>query len=287
MPRSLEQLKQTIRKALATLELSELQTQAELGYISDYILNLPTSAHWLDPQQEIPEALCLKVETLLNKRIKDRVPIQYLVSAASFYGLSYYVDPNVLIPRPETEHLVDLALAMTKQNHYQTALDLGTGSGIIPISLAYHLKKPDFQLTGVDISMGALAIAKKNAQTHDVEANIEWLQGDLFQPLAQQTFDMILSNPPYISHDEAETLFPEVYNNEPHLALFTPEGFPTFYQRIAQEASAHLNPGGAILVELGDQCTDHAQKAFTQAGFSKISVHPDYAGVERILVIQQ
>ncbi len=290
MTTSLKNIQSKIQDSLSAIGVSGLQIQAEIRYISEYILALPEASQWLDPEQEIPEHLVAQIEMLLKKRVDDRIPIQYLVSTAYFYGLPYYVDSHVLIPRPETEHLLDLALSFVKDPSFKTIktiLDLGTGSGIIPIALAHQLKEAGqtgFSITGVDISAKALEVAQKNALTHEVEGYIQWAQGDLFQPVSHQTFDLILSNPPYIEHTEATSLLPEVYDHEPHLALFTPEGEPSFYERIAREAKNHLNQEGVVIVELGYKCRASAEEAFKSSGFSAVTIHQDYAGIDRILV---
>ncbi len=290
MKTSLKETKKKITESLSSIGLSQVQTQAELAYISEYILKIPEASQWLDPEQEIPEKILQKIDKLLEKRVQKRIPIQYLVSSAYFYGLAYYVDKNVLIPRPETEHLVDLALEFTEKEGFKSFLDLGTGSGIIPISLAVQLKNQNknnmdtFKLIGVDISEEALKIAKKNALKHQVQADIQWITGDLFQNLSKQGFDMILSNPPFIQSSEALDMLPEVLQHEPHLALFTPDGKPSFYQRIAQDAKQYLNPNGIILLELGDHCASHAKEAFKNTGFSSIDIKNDYADIERVLI---
>jgi release factor glutamine methyltransferase len=185
---------------------------------------------------------------MIRKRAEG-MPVAYLVGHREFYSLSFDVTPAVLIPRPETETLVLEALRLLKPLDSPRVLDLGTGSGCIAVSIAKQHKAA--RVTAIDTSSSALAVAAGNAARHGVADRVTFAEGDLFAPVAGQTFDAMVSNPPYIAHAEFPTLDPGVRDFEPRSALDGgPDGL-AFYRRIAAEAPAYLKPGGTILVEVG------------------------------------
>ena len=186
----------------------------------------------------------------LIKRRVDGWPVAYLVGSREFYMLPFEVSPAVLIPRPETETLVTECLGLIKRLTAPTVLDLGTGSGCVAVSIAHQ--KKDAAITAVDISPDALDIARGNASRNGVAGRITFAQGDLFGPLpGGVAFDVVVSNPPYVTPAELAGLAPDVRDHEPRLALDGgPDGL-TFYRRIAAGAGAVLKPGGWLLVEIG------------------------------------
>lgn len=190
--------------------------------------------------------------TAFRETIKKRaegMPVAYLVGHREFYSLEFAVTPAVLIPRPETETLVMEALRRLKPLESPRVLDLGTGSGAIAVAIARQHKTA--RITAVDVSSPALAVAIGNAQRHGVADRITFLEGDLFAPVAGQTFDLIVSNPPYIADAEFTSLDVGVREFEPRAALAGgPDGLD-FYRRIAADVQTYLCPGGAILVEIG------------------------------------
>jgi len=195
------------------------------------------------------EAERTRFRELIQRRVA-RWPVAYLVGTRDFYLLSFEVSPAVLIPRPETETLVLEALAYLKPLTAPTVLDLGTGSGCIAVSIAHQ--KKDARVTAVDVSPDALAVAKRNAAKHDLAERITFRQGDLFSPLpAGTTFDLIVSNPPYIAPDEFPSLAADVRDHEPRIALEGGSDGLAFYRRIAAGVGAFLRPGGQLLMEIG------------------------------------
>lgn len=188
-------------------------------------------------------------DALLARREK-REPLQYILGETDFMGLTFRVDAHVLIPRPDTEILCEEALRRLGEKGGRV-LDIGTGSGALAVSIAKLC--PRAEVTAVDISPDALIIAEKNARRHG--ANVRFLRSNCFGALAGEQFDMIVSNPPYISDAEMETLEPEVLS-EPHLALRADHDGLAFYERISREASAYLTPGGTLLFEIGWQQKD-------------------------------
>jgi release factor glutamine methyltransferase len=200
--------------------------------------------------EELPsEAQRTRFRELIQRRIAGW-PVAYLVGTREFYLLPFDVDPRVLIPRPDTETLVGEALKRLKPLTAPTVLELGTGSGCIAVSIAHQ--KKDAHITATDISPDALTVAQGNAARHGVADRITFLQGDLFDPLPPgSTFDLIVSNPPYIAQGEFAGLPPDVRDHEPRSALDGgPDGL-AFYRRIANSATSFLKSGGSLLLEIG------------------------------------
>ncbi|MSR54444.1 MAG: peptide chain release factor N(5)-glutamine methyltransferase [Gemmataceae bacterium] len=194
------------------------------------------------------------------KKRSEGTPVAHLVGYREFYSLAFAVSPDVLIPRPETETLVMEALRLLKPLAAPRVLDIGTGSGCIAVTIAKQHKSA--QVTAIDISPKALAIARTNAEQHAVTERVTFLEGDLFAPLSLQSFDLIASNPPYIAHAEFPTLDPGVRDFEPRSALDGgPDGLG-FYRRLATEAERFLRPGGTTLVEIGSTQEDAVRDIF-------------------------
>ena len=182
-------------------------------------------------------------------RRKANEPIQYITGTQEFYGLDFQVTPAVLIPRPETELLVESVLRILPQDQPLRIADVGTGSGIIAIAMAVHL--PHAEVTALDLSPAAIAIARRNAETHQVADRITFLHSDLLAAVAGQTFDAILSNPPYVPSSDLPTLHPQVRDHEPHAALFAGPTGLDLYVRLIPQAYAALIPDGLLALEIG------------------------------------
>ena len=232
---------------------------------------------------EVPdETQRAEFKALLRRRVEG-CPVAYLVGYKEFFSLRFEVSPAVLIPRPETEHLIVEAIRLLKSLPQPRILDLGTGSGCIVVSLLKQLKSATAIAT--DISPDALEWAGKNATLHGVADRLQLLRGDLFAPLsAEECFDAIVSNPPYIDSREIDTLAPEVKNYEPRTALDGgPDGL-AIYQRMIPSAWEHLSPGGWLLVEIGATQADAVRRLFEQAGFQQVRVEHDLAKLPRVVL---
>jgi release factor glutamine methyltransferase len=200
-------------------------------------------------EEQPTEAERTRFRELIHRRVAGW-PVAYLVGTRDFYLLSFEVSPAVLVPRPETETLVLEALAFLKPLKEPTVLDLGTGSGCIAVSVAHQ--KKDARVTAIDVSPDALDVARRNAARHGVADRVEFLQGDLFAPLAAgSTFDLVVSNPPYIAQGEFATLAPDVRDHEPRVALDGGADGLAFYRRIANGVVPFLKSGGKLLLEIG------------------------------------
>ncbi len=205
-----------------------------------------------------------------------REPLQHILGSQEFDGLSFEVSPAVLIPRHDTETLLEAALFHAPQA--KSILDVGTGSGCIAISLARHL--PQAQVTAVDLSPDAVAVAIRNATSNQVR--IEFLQGSFFEPVVNRRFDLIVSNPPYITTADLAELQPEVRDFEPRLALDGgPDGLDA-YRALTSAAPHHLQPGGWLLFEVGAGQSEEVSNLLAEAGFDAIVTVPDCAGIQRV-----
>jgi len=223
---------------------------------------------------------------LIRRRIEG-CPVAYLVGYKEFFSLRLTVSPAVLIPRPESEFVVMEALRLAKTMKAPSAIDIGTGSGNIAIAFAHE--HPGARVTAVDVSGEALELARRNAETHGVLNRIRFVQGNLFEVVpAGETFDFVLSNPPYIPNDDIAGLPPGVRDYEPHAALDGgPDGFAVFDALVAQSA-AHLRPGGYLIVEIGAPQEKGACERIEAAESYELTptVH-DYSGHPRVVIARR
>jgi release factor glutamine methyltransferase len=223
-------------------------------------------------------------ETIIN-RLLTYEPIQYILGTTSFFGLEFKVDSNVLIPRPETEELVAWILKQTDSSQSLKILDIGTGSGCIAISLAKHL--PNAEIYALDVSPKALEIAEFNAQQNAVKLNmikanvLEWKPTDL-------SFDLIVSNPPYVRESEKERMAPNVLEHEPHLALFVENNNPlVFYRAIVELGKQTLKKQGQLYFEINEYLGEETQALFSSDTFEDVQLKSDIFGKHRMICAQK
>jgi release factor glutamine methyltransferase len=226
----------------------------------------------------MPEAFALSLEKIIQRREK-REPLQYILGHAYFMNLDLQVTPDVLVPRPETELLVERLCKAVP--HGGKVLDLGTGSGAIALALAFERK--DLNITAVDISEAALHVAESNRSKYKLD-NVEFCQSDLFSSLGKRRFDCIAANLPYVSESEYLTLMPEVKDFEPKLALTAPaDGLELIYKCI-KKASVYLEPDGIIIFEMGITQARNIHDALKDTGkFKNIETIQDYSGRDRFV----
>jgi release factor glutamine methyltransferase len=219
----------------------------------------------------------------IGRRIEG-CPVAYLVGRKEFFSLEFEVTPAVLIPRPDSEHVVMECLRLAAARPAPTILDIGTGSGNLAVAIAQ--RHPGAQVTAIDISPEALQVAARNAQRHGVGARVTFLSGNLYEPLpADAHFDFIVSNPPYIPHDDVARLAPGVRDYEPHHALNGgADGFAVF-DRLVQQAGDHLQPGGYLIIEIGAPQEEAARRKLAAVpGFALRETVHDYSGHPRVLL---
>jgi release factor glutamine methyltransferase len=214
------------------------------------------------------------------ERRRSGEPIQYITEQQEFYGLPFLVRSGVLIPRPETEHLIEAVLAVATDYGKPRILDVGSGSGAIAITLAHQL--PEAIVTATDISPIALEISRENARRNGVESRIRWLQTDLMSGLSGEQFEIVASNPPYVPLSDRETLSVEVREHEPELALFAGSEGLDIYRRLIPEAYKHLVPSGWLLLEFGFGQSEKIRSLLMANGFGDIVFHSDLQGIPRI-----
>ncbi|EAY31925.1 peptide chain release factor N(5)-glutamine methyltransferase [Microscilla marina] len=233
------------------------------------------------PIQTIPQVLQVLDNAL--RRLQQYEPIQYITKQAEFYGLPFRVKPGVLIPRPETEELVAWII-QDFQSQPLTLLDIGTGSGCIAVTLAKNM--PQAQVNALDVSNEALTIAQQNAALNKV--NIQWIAHNILAPsfthFADQSLDVIVSNPPYVTPAEQAQMHENVLKHEPALALFVPQNEPLlFYEAITQVARQKLKPQGALYFEINEQFGAITKKMIEQQGFQEVEVRKDLFGKDRMV----
>lgn len=230
---------------------------------------------WLyaHPEHELSTVEWIHYGRYLHERLQRR-PLQHITGRQEFYGRDFEVTPAVLIPRPETEHVVEQSLRVAPQA--RRVLDIGTGSGILAVTLALEL---DARAVGTDISFAALEVARRNARRH--QARADFIQCDLAAALTGR-FDLIVANPPYIPPEEIAALQPEVRDHEPRLALDGGPDGTAFYPRITAEAERLLEPGGWLVVEIGYQGAEAVRSAFGPA-WSELATERDLAGWPRVM----
>ena len=233
----------------------------------------------MHPEEELPAPAQAAYDALLARRASGE-PLAYLLGEAEFRGRVFMVSPDVLIPRPETEVLVELALDRIRTHDAPQVVDLGTGSGIVAVSLS--LEYPAAHVSAVDISPGALDVARNNAGR--LGARVRFYQGDWFAPLAGQRFDAIVSNPPYVADGDPH-LELNGLPHEPRLALTDQEvggnGLACI-RRIVADAADYLKPGGWLLFEHGYDQGEASRNLLAAAGFKDTFTHPDLAGIDRV-----
>ncbi len=256
-------------------EAGIVEAALDAWYLLEYVCKIDKAHYYLHYEDEMEEEQLQTYEMMVKKRA-ERIPLQYITGTQEFMGLEFKVNPHVLIPRQDTEILVETTLGVLHPG--MRVLDLCTGSGCIIISLMHFAK----ELTGVgsDISKQALLTARENAKANQV--NVDWVRSDLFANIAG-TYDVIVSNPPYIPTGVIETLMPEVRDFEPVEALDGQEDGLFFYDRIIKESGEFLNAGGYLLFEIGHDQGEAVSAMMKQAGFEKIRVIRDLSGLNRVV----
>jgi release factor glutamine methyltransferase len=237
------------------------------------------------PETEIAATDAERIESILT-RLKTGEPVQYILGHAEFYGLYFKVNPSVLIPRPETEELVEWAISSvgSLQLAAGSILDIGTGSGCIAISLKKNLK--DAQVSAIDISPEALKTAKENAELNEVDVN--FIQNDILNlthhSLLTTHYSLIISNPPYVTLDDKKQMHTNVTDFEPHTALFVPEDDPLiFYRAIADFASTHLEKGGLLFLEINENYGEQTVDILKHKLFNNIELRKDMSRKYRMI----
>ncbi|MDE2849537.1 MAG: peptide chain release factor N(5)-glutamine methyltransferase [Acidobacteriota bacterium] len=256
------------------------QPRREAALLLGEVLRLSEAQLYARADDDVPEPAAVSYGQLIRRRA-DRIPVAYLLGRREFHGRSFAVDPRVLIPRPETEHLVEAALNCIDDG--ALVLDLGTGSGCIAVTLA--LERPDSRIVATDLSPGALAVAAANCRRHGVADRVRLVRADLLSALRPGAFDVVVSNPPYIDVGEWPSLMPEVRDHEPPEALFAGDGLD-FYRRLFA-AGDFLREGQRLLLEIGKGQLEAVRELAEGNGFDVEWVVADLAGIPRVLTLRR
>jgi release factor glutamine methyltransferase len=236
---------------------------------------------WLlaHPDEELPKEQAERYVALVERRYTGE-PIQYITGEAEFYGLPFQVSPDVLIPRPETEHLIEKVVELAPLFSKPRIVDVGTGSGAIAIALAHEW--PSAAITAIDVSAPALELARRNAERIGFADRIRFVEGDLLAPVQDERFDFVVSNPPYVPNADRDSLSVEVREHEPALALFAGEDGLDVYRRLIPAAFAVLEPGGFLVMEIGYAQSQAVAALMREKGFEPIEFVADLQGTPRV-----
>lgn len=258
----------------------------EAALLLGWLLGLSEAQILAHGEREVPADAAERFRSLLERRLTGE-PVAYLLGEREFYGRPFAVDPRVLIPRPETEHVIEEALA-TPLPERPWILDVGTGSGILPVTLALEI--PGARTVGTDVSPGALAAARGNARRHGVSDRARFVGADLARGLDLSRFDLVVSNPPYVDPGDAPSLSPEVVDFEPHVALFAPAGeYPgdSVLARLFALLGSGLRPGIRAIVEIGFGQVEAARRHAEASALHFAGARQDYAGIPRVVVLER
>ena len=261
------------------------EVEAIARMVMQEVLNYSTVDTVLRAQNDAPGFFDDKLENIITRLERDE-PIQYILGVATFHGHRFAVTPDTLIPRPETEQLVDMIVDQNGDRGDLRVLDVGTGSGCIAISLARALKFA--HVTAIDVSDGALRVAQENARA--LKARVDFVQADVLAmaPWQPQSLDIVVSNPPYVCQSERAQMQANVLDYEPATALFVPDDDPLrFYRAIARQAAVALAPGGRLYLEVNRRFAADVAALLTRQDLAEASVHRDAFGNDRFVTAQK
>ncbi len=280
----------TIRqiKQQVTEELIPMYHQAEAQQIAslliEHVCKLNKTEQALHAIKKLSETELKAIEKTLSQ-FNNAVPLQYIIGETEFYSRRFFVSEGVLIPRPETEELVEQIIKKLPKNKPLNILDIGTGSGIIAISLALEL--PNASVYASDFSDKAIKLAKQNAKS--LQADVQFISHDIFSVTKSLPYNMdcIVSNPPYVRESEKAQMHDNILKHEPHTALFVKdEDALVYYQRIAEIANEHLKHNGVIFCEINEALAEETKKCFVNSGFGNIFVRKDINNKDRIIQVK-
>ena len=271
-------LEDAVRR-LEAAQVAEARRNAE--WLLGEVLHTGRAMLYAHPERPVSPEAAAAFEAMLARRLQNE-PLQYVLGHADFYGLRLQVTPDVLIPRPETEQVVEEVLRLLGAVPSPRVLDVGTGSGCIPLAVRHE--RPDAEVFACDVSPAALAVARTNAAAHRLD--VAFMEADLLAPdfpaRVPARLDMLVSNPPYVAQDEAAELASEVRDFEPHLALFAGDDPLRFYRALVRHAPALLAPGGYAVFETHAAYGEDVCALLAAAGFGAVTLRRDLAGLPRI-----
>jgi release factor glutamine methyltransferase len=277
-------LRQAVAAAIKRLakSASSLNARRDAEHLLMHAAGFDRAFLVANPASTLAPGVLARYDEYIERR-SSAEPIQYIVGEQEFFGLRFEVSPDVLIPRPETEHLVEALLSRVPHDRALHIADVGTGSGAIAVAAAYSL--PNAKIVALDLSKAALRVAGWNAQQHGVANRIRFLESDLLNAVGEECFDVIVSNPPYVAETERESLEEQVRGFEPNEALFAgPTGLEV-YERLIPQAHVHLRAGGWLLMEIGEGQQKQIERLLKT--WSEVSFTADLQGIPRVAIARR
>ena len=290
MPSVADRLAQA-RAQLEAAGLSPADAALDAEVLARHVMQWDRAQLIVHARETEPPAFADRLAALIKRRV-EREPVAQIVGHREFWGLEFEVTPDVLVPRPETEIIVEEAIEFARTGHCRTVVDVGTGSGCLAVAIAHEI--PAAQLVAIDVSTAALAVAQRNAAHHGVADRIRFLHGDVLDSLAcppepspgwDARVDLIVSNPPYVRDGDAPGLSAEVRDHEPHAALFGGKDGFDIIRRLLNQAHSRLAAGGRLVVEFGFGHGDQMLELSDDAGWIVLRVRNDLQGIPRTVVL--
>lgn len=280
------QLKAALASAVERLEAADVGSpRMNAETLLMFVLGVNRAHLYAHPERELTLEEQTRYDEVLAQRVAG-VPSQYISEHQEFWGLDFIVSPAVLIPRPETEHLVEAVLEMARRAPHLKLVDVGTGSGCVALALAHEIK--DAEIYAVDLSAAALEIARANAARLQMEDRVRLVQSDVLQALADiHDFDFVVSNPPYVGFGEASKVQKSVFEFEPRMAVFAGEHGLDVIVRLVQQAHSALKPGGWLATEIGYSMRDAVVHLLLPTMWDDVRVIPDLQGIPRIVAARK
>ena len=280
------QLKQALTSAVQQLESADIGSPRLNGEtLLMFVLGVNRAYIYAHPERELTSEEHARYDEVIAQR-SHGVPSQYITGHQEFWGLDLVVSPSVLIPRPETEHLVETVLDLARGRSALRIVDVGTGSGCIALALAHELK--DAEVYGVDLSADALEIARANAARLQLEARVRFLQSDVLEVFADEhNLDFVVSNPPYVALDERDKVQRSVRDFEPHMAVFGGDKGLDVLNPLIEQSHIALKPGGYLAMEIGYSMRDAVLKLLSSTMWEEPKSFPDLQGIPRVIVAKK
>jgi len=280
------QLKQALTSAVQQLESSDVGSpRLNAETLLMFVLGVNRAYLYAHPERELTGEEQARYDEVIAQRAKA-IPSQYITGHQEFWGLDFLVSPAVLIPRPETEHLVETVLELAREARQPRIVDVGTGSGCIALALAHELKGAD--IFGVDLSADALEIARANAARLQLDDRVRFLQSNVLEALAaRRDFDFVVSNPPYVGFNEADKVQRSVFEYEPKMAVFAGDSGLDVIRPLIAEAHSTLKPGGWLAMEIGYSMRDAVLALLGPTLWEMPAVVPDLQGIPRVIAARK
>jgi release factor glutamine methyltransferase len=260
------------------------RSRSDATFLLRHVLGIPHAEIYAYRERPLTMLQTEAFNAELQQRLRG-VPVQYIIGEQEFFGLPFHVTRDVLIPRPETEHLVEAAIARLKDLPEARVADVGTGSGAIAVAVVHAL--PKAEVVAVDISAAALAVAAENARHNALAARIRFVESDLLHAVADQRFDAIVSNPPYVADSERKSLVAEVREYEPAQALFAGPTGLEIYRRLIPEALPLLRSGGWLMMEIGQGQRDAVRALLKDADWGGVEFIADLQSIPRVVIARR